>query len=156
MMEMRSVGAIFPGRISISIMGFLTQPLPATRPNGSRLSMAISGLLAVSQISQRAAERVVHKGRGHQFFMPIVSHFGKSKKKKKKAKWKKQRITETERKSHFIVNMTHIHFSSTFRRQIAWTSSFLIMEILSASLTNEKALRPVESHGKKTTFHLSL
>lgn len=104
MMEMRSVGAIFPGRISISIMGFLTEPLPATRLSGSRLSIAITGCLAVSQSSQWAAERVVHKGRGHQFLMP--KELGG------------EIIRDIEhnrtRKLHFIHNMIHTRFSAIF------------------------------------------
>lgn len=104
MTEMRSVGAIFPGRISISIMGFLTEPLPATRLSGSRLSMAISGWLAVSQSSQWAAEGVVHKGRDHQFLMPKEDNKGII----------KETGHNRKGKLHFILNMIHNHFSAIF------------------------------------------
>lgn len=109
-MEMRSVGAIFPGGISISIMGFLTEPLPATRLSGSRLSMAISGWLAVSQSSQWASEGVVHKGRGHQFLMP------------KELGGERGVIKETEHnrtgRLHLIHNMIHTHFSAIFDEKV--------------------------------------
>lgn len=70
MTEMRSVGPIFPpfpGRIIISIMGFLTQPLPATRPPEA----ACPEPLVAAWLPASEGE-ALHRGE-HQCFMHWVS-----------------------------------------------------------------------------------